>query len=166
MSATRVVCLLVASAVGACACSAVALAAMPRLTATPVVTFDRTHPGHGVSVYVRLDRAAPRARANGTGAPLVRISIANVGRPNALKTAATVGRPARSCYSARVFQEEGAPAQPRTGMRVEVVIDIGPRSAPTRRIITVRLQGLNREVRHATDNPVLQELGCVKGPST
>jgi hypothetical protein len=51
-------------------------------------------------------------------------------------------------------------------MRVKVVIDVGPRSAPTRRTITVRLQGVNHEVRRATDNPVLQELGCVNGPST
>lgn len=166
MSTTRAVRLLVASLVGACAWSAVAHAATPRLTATPVVTFNRANPGNGVTVYIRLDRPAPRARANGTGAPLARISIANAGRPNALKQAAAVGRPARSCYSARVFREEGAPARPRTGLRVKVVIDIGPRSAPSRRTITVRLQGLNREVSHSTDNPALQELGCVNGPST
>ncbi len=166
MSTTRAVRLLVASLVGVCAWSAVAHAATPRLTATPVVTFNRAHPGDGVSVYVRLDRPAPRAGANGTGAPLVRISIANAGRPNTLKQAATVGRPARSCHSARVFREEGAPARPRTGMRVKVVLDIGPRSAPSRRTITVRLQGLNRDVSRPTDSPVLQELGCVNGPST
>lgn len=164
MSSNRLTHLLIALLVASGVGTAVAHAATPRPTAPPIITFDRKHPGNGVTVYLRLDRPAPR-RANGTGAAQLRISIANPGRPNALKQAAAVGRPTRRCYSARVFTDEGAPARPRTGMRVKVIIDIGSRTAPQRRTMTVRLQGLSHLPPRASDNPTLQALGCVNGPS-
>jgi hypothetical protein len=165
MSSNRLTHLLIALLVASGVGTAVARAATPRLTAPPIITFDRSHPSDGVTVYLRLDRPAPR-RAHGTGAALLRISIANPGRPDALKQAAAVGRPTRRCYSARVFTEEGAPAHPRTGMRVKVIVDIGSRAAPQRRTITVRLQGVGHLGPRASDDPALQELGCVNGPPT
>jgi hypothetical protein len=136
------------------AASAVASTRAPRLAHEPVVTFDRRHPGSGLVGYVRFEQRVTRSA---TGAPEVRLGIS---APNAsLQTAATAGRLHRACYSTNLY---GGPRHPRTGARVKLLIQTGPRSDPTRRTITVRLRGLNKMASHARDDVVLQDLGCVK----
>ncbi len=121
-----------------------------------MVTFDRGHPGPNVIAYVRLDRQAPRRRS---GAPLVRLSFDDPQHPLEIKPLNTAGRKARACYGAKFFD---GPVHPRTGMRMKLVLDIGPRNRYTRKRITGRLQGVDLSS-HPIDNPVLKDLGCVNG---
>jgi hypothetical protein len=73
-------------------------------------------------------------------------------------TAGTVGRRARACYSTRVF---AVLRHPKTGMAIKLVIETGPRSSPSRRTIAVHLRGVDEDSSHQSDDPVLQDLGCV-----
>jgi hypothetical protein len=139
-----------------CIASATAQSATtPRVRGTPVLTFDRKHPKDGLTAYVRFDREVPR---RASGAPLLRISIPS--SDPTFQPAVTVGRRGRACYTATLAD---SPARPRTGMRIRLHIDVGPWKSYKRYRFTVRVRGLNGIPVHQTDNPLLQELGCVNG---
>jgi hypothetical protein len=147
--------LLVAIAASAGA-NAVASTSAPRLAHGPVVTFDRKHPNKGLIAYVRFTKEVARTSE---GTPQVRLGLsAPVRVPVA--TAGTVGRRSRACYSVRLF---AGLSHPKTGTTVRLVIETGSRSNPARRTVTVHLQGINKEPSRQSDNPVLQNLGCVNG---
>ncbi len=145
--------LLVAIAASAGA-TAIASTPAPRLAHGPVITFDRKHPSKGLVAYVRLTKEVSRTSK---GTPQVRLGLsAPASVPVA--TAATVGRRSRACYSVRLF---GGPTHPKTGTAVKLVIETGSRSDPVRRTVAVHLRGIDTLPSRQSDNPVLQDLGCV-----
>jgi hypothetical protein len=143
--------LAIAASAGA---TAVASTPVPHLKHGPVVTFDRRHPSKGLLAYVRFTKEVTRTSK---GTPQVRVGLS---APTVVHvaTAATVGRRTRACYSTRMF---AGLRHPTTGMAVKLVIETGPRSSPARRTVAVHLRGVDKESSHQSDNPVLQDLGCV-----
>ena len=134
--------------------TAVASTPAPHLKHGPVVTFDRKPPSKGLLAYVRFTKEVARTSK---GTPQVRLGLS---APTVVPvaTAGTVGRRTRACYSTRVF---AGLRHPKTGMAVKLVIETGPRSSPARRTVTVHLRGVDKESSRQSDNPVLQDLGCV-----
>jgi hypothetical protein len=145
---------LLAAIAASAGATAIASTPTPRLAHGPVITFDRKHPSKGLVAYVRFTKEVTRTSK---GTPQLRLGLsAPVRVPVA--TAGTVGRRSRACYSVRLF---GSPTHPKTGAAVKLVIETGSRNNPTRRTVTVHLQGINTEPSRQSDNPVLQNLGCV-----
>lgn len=134
-------------------------ATVPKVRGTPALAFDRNDPSGALTAYVRFEREVPRTHS---GRSLVRISIDVPGQPPALEQAVTAAPRSRACYT--VLALDNAPARLRTGMRVKLLIDVGGRRGAFKRYrFTVRARGLNPFPARPTDNPLLKDMGCVKG---